>query len=367
MLNRYRARLYDAVCFKMTIDSKLLNLALKRLSPAVHDSRTQPILSYVLIKDKKITGTNTQLTYIEDLDCQADEPFLLPYFDTVSVTNNIEGEVKIVKDGSQIILTSENGDEFKLGVGEDVQLFPKIPEFEAKQKIKVDATFFNALKKAAKCVGNGVGVAEAMKNIHLIADKNKLSLQAGDMQIFYNHTITHKNVGEHKILFSPVLAVATNDFDKAEITFDDKFLSVKDKVTQVIITLSEFVFPDYSRFIAQKNAVNVEANKAIMIQALNKVMVYQSKFYETLLTFKKDSISMSHVNDSNKSADVSFVAKCTGKIDTINVLAEKLKLSMDILNSDDVQMSVATFKNPIFISNENQLILLSPYQKQENA
>jgi DNA polymerase-3 subunit beta len=348
----------------MKIDSRLLLASLKRVAPAVSSNNLQmPILDYVRIKNGKITATDLVLTYIDDIDADTDTAILLPYKELLSIVSQLEGEIEIIDEKNKIKIIS-GFDIFEAGKSNDINLFPVVPQFNSEMIFTVDASFFQAIINASKCVMDAKS-ASVLSNISVKVTENNIDVAGSDGQKLYVQSIPIEGGLIGSFIISPIIARAISDFNIATVSFNEKFLRIEDATTQLIFTLSEGKYASYEVFFKKEIKPNIICNKKEFQKALAKAMVYNLPFHSIELIFNSDHIQMK-VNhpETSRSLKVNCPAQISEDIESIGMLAQNIKTIVDITDGEELCIFVESEKKPMYIMGNNQKNLLLPFLKQ---
>lgn len=344
---------------KVIIDSKLLLSALNQLAPAISKNTVMAVLETVLFKVKKksaeLVTTNLNITVILEVEVSSEKEFsiLLPFAEMLNICKVIAGPVTIENNKSQIVVTGNLNDTFKLGKAEDVTSFPKIPEFASVLKATVSGQFFNAMNQAKKSLPG----SEHLVLSHVCIDFNKdgLTVVGTDALILYKETFTVETGLEHQSLVSEGFINAVKDFQQAEITANETFLCVAGLHKKVIVRVSEARYANYPAILMGRGPNNCRVNRKELESAINKVLVYKTalNFYTCDFIFEDSKINIHYYdNDYERGTETSISAEFTDDIGKITLNARQLQtvLSQFPETVEDINLAIESYNKPVFLS-----------------
>lgn len=336
----------------MKIDSKLLNLALKRVAPAIGSNNSvMPILNYALIENNKIRATNLNLTYVEDL-ASNNERILLPHKEAMDITTLIDDDIEIIQDDKQVTI-KHGKNEFELGKPADIKDFPALPLFSPKVTFNADTEFMNAIKAASKFV-LPAGAHATLCNICVNVLPDRIEIAGSDAFSFYLYTLSTGMVNQPiQANFLPNFARAVNDFSSFEVTIDDKFIAVNDSVTKIVMRLSDVKYPNYSQFFANVPPPNFFCQKKVLQNSLGLLSVYPTSGEPTIFNLEQqDDCSITlRIPESSKSAKSHFSCRnYVPNLPKIGLGIESLKNCISLMSTEDINFSFQEINKAVYVT-----------------
>ncbi len=339
----------------MIINSKKLHGILKKLQPAINANVVLPILEYVKLEPGKIIASNLNLTIIHEVP-ECEETFALPFNETFNICTVTDGNLNITS-----TLISCGKDKFKLGVPQDEKQFPAIPEFEG-NKQNVTAEFFYALVNAEKCRLKLTG-GEVKENVCI--DFKKSAIVATDGHQIYKQDI--EITGDQQCITDANFIRAVALFEDAEIYYNKKFISASYNGMQVIRTLSDLRYPDYTViFPTPLPVVNLTVSKNVLIASLKKMQVYKSSVPVCKFEFLPGLLTvLFNDKDVDQQADSEIECEHEVSFDEIFLNVNVLLNLLSTLSQETVSFAFTSFDRGVYIYEANKSLLIMPVVAQK--
>jgi len=344
---------------KVIIDSNVLLSALNQLAPAIPKNSVMAVLEMVLVKVRKdsaeLTSTNTNITIMLEVAATSEKEFsmLLPFAEMLNICKVIAGPVTIDNSKSQIIVTGNINDIFKLGKAEDVKSFPAIPEFTSILSVSVTSEFFNAMIQAKKSLPSTEHLV--LSNVCLDFAKESLTVVGTDALIMYKEFFSTESTVTHQSLVSDGFINAVRDFQQAEITANEKFLCVAGLKKKVIVRVSESRYANYPAILSMKGPDNCRVSKSELEAAITKVLVYKAalNMYACDLHFVDGKINIYYYDqDYERGTETSIDAEFTDKIGKITLNARQLQTVLSQIPDEveEISLAIEAHDKPVFLT-----------------
>lgn len=275
---------------KVTIDSKTLLSALKRLSPAINANTVLPVLESVKMEVGKDTArmiaSNLSLTLITSVPVASDAAFevLLPFAELQRIAQVTVTPLVITLKDNSIVIESGLSDLFQLGKAEDAKSFPKVPELTGGTSLELTAEMIDAMVQAEKCI-DGI----KMQGFYLDFRDGKLFVVGTDGFVIYQKTFPFALDKPVAIVVPQGFTRTISELKEAKATFTDRLLGVESDNLHAITVLSEQRVADYRRVM---DYYDKGASGKVDVQSLNKALdkmtVYKSPVVFHKLLFLTD-------------------------------------------------------------------------------
>lgn len=314
----------------LIIDSAALRKALQKLKPAINPRNVLPVLECVLLKVKKgkltICATDTQLTIIHEMDCEAQKGFemLLPYNELSNICAALPTCPLLIeqKDDLSTTISGEGKDIFKLGKMPDVINYLSLPDFSQEHSVQVDFNFFSALKQAAKTILDDKNeyvlscvlidfLGQHMKIVS--TDKCQMFVQ----QLPLTSAITRQNC------IYPEFIRAVAEVNEGELQVNEKFVCLKTDTTTYIGTCNDMRYIKYSMVLKELGNDFYKVSKKDLAAATEKILAVPSSVYKTTMNIAGPQVELSFV-------DADMEREAITSISTIDNALEPASFCMDI-------------------------------------
>jgi len=356
---------------KFSISSTQLLAQLQLAGGAIGSNPVLPILEDFLftIKDNKLTITATDLetTIITGVEVMADSDgsIAIPakiLLDTLKALPQQPITFNIDDDTYAIEITSAYG-KYKLA-GENGQDFPKIPEPENVDSIKLDSPVLaQGISKSLFATSNDE-LRPAMTGVYFQVGMSKLVLVATDAHKLVKYTFNNLNseVSTSFIIPKKALNLVKNalpgegtveiSFNKANafFTFDDM---------QIICRLIDARYPDYNAVIPVDNPNELTATRSDFQNSLKRIAIYANKTTnQVILNIQDGSLTVSAEDlDFSNAATEQLTCTYTGDPMTIGFNAKFLVEMLGVLDADEIKIN---------LSSPTRAGILTPVEDMEN-
>ncbi len=356
---------------KFSISSTQLLAQLQIAGGAIGSNPVLPILEDFLfaIKDNMLTITATDLetTIVTSVEVMADSngSVAIPakiLLDTLKALPQQPITFNVDEDTFGIEITSAYG-KYKLA-GENGQDFPKIPEPEGVDSIKMESPVLaQGISKTLFATSNDE-LRPAMTGVYFQVDFGKLILVATDAHKLVKYTFSNLNseVSTSFIVPKKALNLVKNAlpgegsvevaFNKANafFTFDDM---------QIICRLIDARYPDYNAVIPVDNPNELSATRSDFQNSLKRIAIYANKTTnQVILNIQDGSLTVSAEDlDFSNAATEQLTCNYEGDPMTIGFNAKFLVEMLGVLDADEIKIN---------LSSPTRAGILTPVEEMEN-
>ena len=356
---------------KFSISSTQLLAQLQIAGGAIGSNPVLPILEDFLfaIKDNMLTITATDLetTIVTSVEVMADSngSVAIPakiLLDTLKALPQQPITFNVDEDTFGIEITSAYG-KYKLA-GENGQDFPKIPEPEGVDSIKMESPVLaQGISKTLFATSNDE-LRPAMTGVYFQVDFGKLILVATDAHKLVKYTFSNLNseVSTSFIVPKKALNLVKNalpgegsvevSFNKANafFTFDDM---------QIICRLIDARYPDYNAVIPVDNPNELSATRSDFQNSLKRIAIYANKTTnQVILNIQDGSLTVSAEDlDFSNAATEQLTCNYEGDPMTIGFNAKFLVEMLGVLDADEIKIN---------LSSPTRAGILTPVEEMEN-
>lgn len=321
-----------------------------------------PILENVLIKDGKISATDTQLTIISKLPVQ--ENILLPFKKLQNILNAIEKQDIIILQNDTDITLQAGTDSFSLGKAYDLAHYPIPQEVDHENEIGVGEEFFQAIQNASKHESPNEQLT--LHGINISGVNGNIEIAATDAKTIY--VCKFEAPMEFSCHTDAAFCRAVEGWTVGKISFGSKFISCSNEHYEIHIQLLESKFPDYGQYM---DFDSIETNCVIPRKELDAAIKKCTVFEGSIKTIKfwfigGDKIAVEYVNsETNEKASTRVTAEYEDVEEghTVGLSSELLQRVLVSLPVDAENISFfmpADPEKPVYVKHENIMILIAP-------
>ncbi len=351
---------------KFTVDSHLLNAALRLLTPALSSNSIMPILDNVHceIKSNKLflTVTNLNTTITSNVKCEASKDFdmLLPFKQVLKITSELGAQPIIIDDSETLTLTGIE-DKYKLGKREDVINFPIRPTVEEKLCFDIDADVLDLFQLSKNFLlkdSNGLRYTD----IYFRVDKGELNIVTTDGFQVFKGSETIDNIPDYSAVINANFINSIKGVRSGKITADEKCFTFKNDTISISCGLTEEkVLPYWLYF--KEHDYNCKISKSHLLSAINKLMVFDNSFYWVNLHFSEAGITIKYANNDTEE-NYETLIPCTHSVDfeKITFNAAQLKNVISAIPDEEINIYFPDAKNVTNIDSKeiNLSLVISP-------
>lgn len=341
---------------KFSVSSSELLKQLQVASGAIASSPVLPILDDFLftIKDKKLTiaATDLETSITNEISVMSDGngAVAIPakiLLDTLKALPDQPVTIAVDDESFGITITSAYG-KYRLA-GENGQDFPRIPESEQVDTVKVPAeTLSKAINRTLFATSNDE-LRPAMTGVYVTLDFNKLTFVSTDAHklVRYNFNNVASEVSTSFIIPKKALNLLKNALpESGEVTmsFDKANAFFTFGETHLVCRLIDARYPDYNAVIPVDNPNTLSIKRTDLLNSLKRIAIYANKTTnQVILDISPDSLTVS-AQDLDFSNEANEQLGCTyeGTPVTIGFNAKFLIEMLNVLQSDDVKMELST-------------------------
>lgn len=348
---------------KFVISSEALRPALKRLSQAVSTSTVLPVLKNIYFKVAKdeveMITTDTELTI--SYKCPADtegEPFdlLIPFDFLNKIVALIKSApITVQHPSARKAWILGTNDKYELSGLDDLALFPKHPSIPKKNSLGLTKGFVGLLSHAMHTAAKGELKFPALLNACLDIEPSGVTLVSTDTQVLYRYKLPINLCGgPDQLLLTPKIATALEGLEEIDLLWHDSQLAFRSRNVTIWATRNEGKFPNY-KAIVPNHLPNLELNRAVFIDALNKACLSSSVIKSTTIHLK-NSPGTVHFEiddpDYNRKIQVDFAGSYSGEADSIVIDAKKMLTMMKQVDVESIRLHIAHPTKAVLVSSE---------------
>jgi DNA polymerase-3 subunit beta len=343
---------------KLTIDTKLLASALKRVLPATKGGHL-PISSGVLIEAEEkigvtLTATNLNLTITTDVACNVDEPGRVIVSGALFANAVTKG-----KTDSLVIAASDDGVEIVAGRSRtrlrqmSVEDFPSGIEYEETASIHLSPTHLHLIGKVFHAA-DPTNAKPTMQCLCFEGSKVTASdsYRAAMVELGIDVPRAVVNVSS----LGEVLRAA-DSADGVLFEADDKRVRFSDDKTAWVIRQTEGDFPNLERLYPTKLPHKLSVGRVDLVEAIERTGVVAAEKIPIKLTLSADQVELTvhtpDVGDAEDSIDASY----SGDAMTIGFEPRIISDAIAQCEADSVELALTDPHKPVRID-EGQLALL---------
>ncbi len=341
---------------KFSVSSSDLLKQLQIAGGAIGSNPVLPILEDFLfsVEDNKLTisATDLETSIITQIEVMSDGNGTVAVpakilLDTLKelpqqpITFNVNAE------NYGIEITSAYG-KYKLA-GENGQDFPKIPEADTVDTIKLQAPALSqAISKTLFATSNDE-LRPAMTGVYFQVDFNKLTFVATDAHKLVKYTFTDVSSEVSTSFIVPkkalnLLKSALPSGDEATLSFNKSNAFFSFGNVQLICRLIDAKYPDYNAVIPVNNPNLLTMGRSDFMNSLKRIAIYANKTTnQVILNINDGSLTVS-AQDLDFSNEATEQLTCTyeGEPLTIGFNAKFLIEMLNVLESDEVKMELSS-------------------------
>lgn len=342
----------------LKISSDDLRPAISKLAHVVHPKAPLPVLSHLLCKVSKnqmeLIGSNTEITILYRLECQAEETFefLLPFeFLSKIVALNKHTPLEIIA-GSKVKIKTE-ADQYELKISEKIDEFPKLPTVPKKNSVTLTAATMASMHTALGTIAPPTTDKPQFLCVLLSLTPGKVTVASTDgSYAVYSKEMDAVNEETEDLLISNKVIKVLEPQD-VKLNFHDKAIAFETEALTVIATRGKDRFADYKKIFPVDWPVNLTVAKSALQQALQKCALASDKLMKTTIEFPKPGQLHFKALDHKVNIDLTISGEYTGDVE---VTAIHSQIFLDVLGqveTDIVSLALHDGKRPIVITCEN--------------
>lgn len=357
---------------KAIIDPHLLRKVLQVVSPVISKTTVLPILECVKMQFNKneltVTASDLETTMMCSMPCESKDNFtvVVDFNRLADVSKKVFSPILMTVVDKTISLVADDA-KFKMPVGGDNETFPAIPEDDYDFSFEAGPDFFEALYNAEKCKSTN-DLSVRMNAVCLGFSKAGVKVAGTDAFALYEKKIKVSGTKPHESLVQSKFIHSVKGFDTATVSVGEKFVMVKKADTCIITRVVDHKFVDYGVVLpSADHEFNVTANRADFIGAITKAAISASKATQMcVLNFDGGNGGMRITSqDIDFETEGEAEMKVVHSVETpaIGVSASYLLKILNILDSEDVLLSVTSATKSIYLKNsdsEDVICLVQP-------
>jgi DNA polymerase-3 subunit beta len=233
--------------------------------------------------------------------------------------------------------------------GENGQDFPKIPEADSVDTIKLQASALSqSISKTLFATSNDE-LRPAMTGVYFQVDFNKLTFVATDAHKLVKYTFTEISSEVSTSFIVPKKALnllkgALPSGDDVTLSFNKSNAFFSFANVQLICRLIDAKYPDYNAVIPVNNPNLLTMGRSDFMNSLKRIAIYANKTTnQVILNINDGSLTVS-AQDLDFSNEATEQLTCTyeGEPLTIGFNAKFLIEMLNVLESDEVKMELST-------------------------
>lgn len=355
---------------KAVVNTSLLAKELKKVSSVISKNTIIPILSCVKLSFSKerltIMASDLETTYVSSLECNAKEAFTtIADFHLLSDACNSIPDQPVtfeVKDKSITIISDDS--KFKFQVGGTENEFPKMPEHEYLFTVDVGLEFFLSLKYADSCK-NSNNVMTTTNTACLDFKKTHLSVVGTDALVMYKKDFQMKSPCVAQCLVRGKFIDAVKNLGDAKLSVSQKFLKAESGDITIITLLQDNAYCNYGSVLPENPQFNLKASRQDLFYKLSRAAVAANATTRMCaLVFSPDELIISSKDFSfEKEGECRMKVVHNVEIDAVGVNAKQLLHVLEMLDSDDVELSITSATRSMYIrpvGDKTTICLLQP-------
>ena len=353
---------------KFSVSSSDLLKQLQIAGGAINSNPVLPILEDFLfsVKDNKLTisATDLETSIINEIEVMSDGNGVIAVpakilLDTLKELPQQPITFNVNEENYGIEITSAYG-KYKLA-GENGQDFPKIPEADGVDTIKVQAPALSqAISKTLFATSNDE-LRPAMTGVYFQVDFNKLTFVATDAHKLVKYTFTDIKSEVSTSFIVPkkalnLLKSALPSGDEVTLSFNklNAFFSFGN--VQLICRLIDAKYPDYGAVIPVDNPYLLSSGRSDFMNSLKRIAIYANKTTnQVILNVNDGSLTVSARDlDFSNEATEQLTCTYTGDPLTIGFNAKFLIEMLNTIGGDNVKFELSSPNRAGILRTEEQ-------------
>ena len=272
---------------KISTSKTELQSALQKLSKAVPNRSTLPILSFVLfqVDDENtiIRSTDLEITIVTKLPATIKETgsAAIPLQPLLEITNEINDDriTLSVNQQNKIELKTDNG-VYDL-MGKAPEEFPALPQTDGKKNLGINLETMKSVIERTSFAVSRDEMKPALTGVFLRVNENKLTAVATDGHRLVQYIVKDYKSGEFTgdIIIPRKFLGLFNTFtaDAVEILASDNHLIASFGDDTVYTRVIDERFPDYESVIPTDNDKVLAVNRNDLLGAVRRVSIFSNK------------------------------------------------------------------------------------------
>ena len=334
-----------------------LQTALQKLSKAVPNRSTLPILSFALFQvDEENTilrSTDLEITVVTKLPATIKETgsAAIPVQPLLEITNEINDDRITLSVNAQhkIELTTDNG-VYDL-MGKAPEEFPALPQTDEKKKLGVASNTMKAIVDTTSFAVSRDEMKPALTGVFLRVNEDKLTAVATDGHRLVQYIVKDYQAGEFTgdVIIPRKFLGLFNTFstEDAEIYISDNHLVAEFGLDTVYTRVIDERFPDYESVIPVDNDKVLAINRNDLVGAVRRVSIFSNKATNQIalhLDENKIRMTTEDPEKASRGQEDLLGTKYNGEPLLIGYNASYLRDIITHLSDENI---IAKFKTPI--------------------
>lgn len=354
---------------KAVVNNDALLKQLKKMTPVIKKNPIIPITGSVKLDFEKkkltITATDLETTYISVIDCDCKEPFgiAIDHAKITDICSSVSAPIQIEVKENIVFITSGTS-KHKISVAGDSTHFPAVPVDEYEIELPVEGEFFFYLNNANTCRSK----EDTKVNLNMVAidvQKKNITVVGTDANYLYKKTMDCKSKKEVMVMVCDMFVQSCKNFQLSTLFIGEKFIKAVCGNDIVISRLSENKFVNYRNILPTEIEYNLSVNKAVLKSAVREVSVSSNMLSKMcVLNFINDGIKLVASNiDFGDESEKEIQAQHTVSIESIGLNAGQLIHLLNIIDNDEIELSVTQPNKTVFIQpkeDKTLLLLIQP-------
>ncbi len=342
---------------KISTSKTELQAALQKLSKAVPNRSTLPILSFALfqVDDENtiIRSTDLEITIVTKLPATIKETgsAAIPLQPLLEITNEINDDriTLSVNQQHKIELKTDNGI-YDL-MGKAPEEFPALPQTDGKKNLGISIETMKSVIEMTSFAVSRDEMKPALTGVFIRVNENKLTAVATDGHRLVQYIVKDYKSGEFTgdIIIPRKFLGLFNTFtaDAVEILASDNHLIASFGEDTVYTRVIDERFPDYESVIPADNDKVLAVNRNDLLGAVRRVSIFSNKATHQIalhLDEKKVRITTEDPEKASRGQEDLSGAKYTGEALLIGYNASYLR---DIITHVQDENVIVKLKTPI--------------------
>lgn len=334
-----------------------LQLALQKLSRAVPNRSTLPILSFALfqVDDENtiIRSTDLEITVVTKLSATIKETgsAAIPLQPLLEITNEIQDDriTLAVNQQNKIELTTDNG-VYDL-MGKAPTEFPALPQTDNKKNLGIDSEQMKSIIDRTSFAVSRDEMKPALTGVFIRVADDKLTAVATDghrlVQYIVKDFKSDDFTGDVIIPRKFLGLFSTFSIDEVQIMVSDNHLVATFGDDTVYTRVIDERFPDYESVIPVDNDKILKINRNDLLGAVKRVSIFSNKATHQIalhLDEQKTKITTEDPEKASRGQEDLLNSQFSGEALVIGYNASYLRDILMHVSDDNV---IAKFKTPI--------------------
>ena len=342
---------------------------LQRAASVIPSKTTFPILNHVLlaVEDKKlsITATDLEVSLMTTLPVEvvSKGSIALPgkiINDIIRQMPDVTLTVKL-EEGNRVTLKTDFG-EYHIS-GENEKEFPSLPEFEVKEKIKIDCrTFLRMIEKTSFAVSAGE-IRSSLMGIYLQFLEKEIRAIGTDghrlVKVVNRNVQPGKDMGGYIVSKKSLELLTRNAEEKEEIeiSLGESYFVLDLGDTTIFSRLLEGIYPDYEKVIPKNNDRHLQVGREPLESSIRRVSIFANKItQQVLLSLNKGEMELTTKDsDFGKEAVEKIPMDYDGESMVIGYNANYIVDILKHVDTDDVIFDFGSSTSAGLVSPAEQL------------